>query len=402
MKNEVYSHSEVHSRRKFLKQMSSGALGIFVSLRDQTRINKKIKELLVYVGTYTSGDSEGIYICRLDLSSGKLTLVKTVKGLVNPCFLAIDPQHRCLYSIDEATKLNGKTRGAVSAFSINLKTGDLTFLNRQPAPGPAPCHLIVDRSGKYVLTANYNGGYISVFPILTDGQLGTMTDFVQHHGSGPNPERQKAPHAHSIIMAPSNRYAFAPDLGIDKIMIYKFDTDKGKLSPNDEPWAKVKPGAGPRHFTFHPNGKYAYVINELNSTITAFLYDETKGTLKEVHTVPTLPGDFSGRNSCADIHVSPSGKFIYGSNRGHDSIVIFAINEQTGRLTYVGHEPTRGKTPRNFAIDPTGTFLFAENQRSNNIVTFRINLQTGKLIPTGSVIEIPSPVCIKIIPFSYK
>ncbi len=388
----------LYTKRDFLKIINIGTLGVFISFPEQA----ETKELIVYVGTYTSGDSEGVYICRLDLSSGKLTLVKTVKGLVNPSFLAIAPQHRYLYSVNEVSKFDGRTGGAVSAFSINQKTGDLTFLNQQPTRGAAPCHLIVDNTGKFVLTANYGGGNVSVFPVLSDGRLGAMTDFVQHQGSGLDPERQKAPHAHSIIMAPSNRYAFAADLGIDKIMIYRFDTEKGKLIPDDEPSVKLKPGAGPRHFTFHPGGKYAYVINELNSTITAFLHNETRGSLKEIQTVSTLPGDFSGRNSCADIHVSPSGNFIYGSNRGHDSIVIFAIDVQTGRLTYVGHQPTQGRTPRNFAIDPTGTFLLAANQRSNNIVTFRINSQTGNLILAGSVLEIPSPVCIKIIPFSQK
>ena len=387
-----------YTRRDFLKVINIGTLGVFISFPKQI----EIKELIVYVGTYTSGDSEGVYICRLDLSSGKLALVKTVKGLVNPSFLAIAPQYRYLYSVNEVMKFDGRSGGAVSAFSINQKTGDLTFLNQQATRGAAPCHLIVDRTGRFVLAANYGGGNVSVFPVLSNGGLGAMTDFVQHHGSGLDAKRQEAPHAHSIIMAPSNRYAFAADLGIDKIMIYKFDTEKGKLSPNDEPSVVLKPGAGPRHFTFHPNGKYAYVINELNSTITAFLYNETRGSLKEVQTVSTLPEDFSGENTCADIHVSPSGKFIYGSNRGHDSIVIFSIDAQTGKLTFVGHEPTQGRIPRNFAIDPTGTFLLAANRRSNNIVTFRINSQTGKLIPTGSVIEIPSPVCIKMIPFSYK
>ena len=388
----------LYTRRDFLKIINIGTLGVFISFPEQA----ETKELIVYVGTYTSGDSEGVYICRLDLSSGKLALIKTVKGLVNPSFLAVSPQHRYLYSVNEVSKFDGRTGGAVSAFSINQKTGDLTFLNQQPTRGAAPCHLIVDNTGKFVLTANYGGGNVSVFPVLSDGRLGAMTDFVQHSGSGLDPERQKAPHAHSVIMDSSNRYAFAADLGIDKIMIYRFDTEKGKLIPDDEPSVKLKPGAGPRHFTFHPGGRYAYVINELNSTITAFSYNETRGSLKEIQTVSTLPGDFSGRNSCADIHVSPSGKFIYGSNRGHDSIVIFAIDVQTGRLTYVGHQPTQGSTPRNFAIDPTGTFLLAANQRSNNIVTFRINSQTGNLIPAGSVLKIPSPVCIKIIPFSQK
>ena len=385
------------TRRDFLKVINLGTMGFFISCQKQTNV----KELIVYVGTYTSGDSEGIYICKLDLSSGKLTIIETVKGLVNPNFLAIDPQFNYLYSIDEVRDSDGNRRGAISAFSINQKTGGLTFLNKQPAKGPAPCHLTVDNTGRFVLTANYSNGNVSVFPVLSDGSLGAFTDFVQHQGSSLDPNRQTAPHAHSINVDASNRYAFVPDLGIDKIMIYKLDTENGKLNPNDEPWVKLKPGAGPRHFTFHPNGKYAYVINEIDCTITAFSYDETQGVLKEVQTVPTLPEDFSDKNTTADIHISPSGKHLYGSNRGHNSIVIFSIDKQTGKLTYVGHEPTQGESPRNFAVDPTGTFLLAENQRSNNIVTFRIDSQTGKLSSTGSVIEIPSPVCIKMIPFSF-
>lgn len=238
---------------------------------------------------------------------------------------------------------------------------------------------------------------MSVLPIGEDGRLGELTDAIQHQGSSVNPQRQEGPHPHSANPDAANRYLFVPDLGLDKIMIYRVDLTHGKLSPNDEPWARVKAGAGPRHFAFHPNGKYGYVINELDSTLTAFAYDDKRGRLTEVETVSTLPENYKGRNHCADVHVSPSGKFIYGSNRGHDSIVIFAINERTGRLTYVGHEPTQGKTPRNFAIDPTGTFLLVANQDSDTIVTFRIDRLTGKLSPTGNVISAPTPVCLKMI-----
>ena len=354
-------------------------------------------EVLVYIGTYTSGKSEGIYVYRMEKSTGALEFVSKATGVDNPTFLAIHPQQRYLYAVNEIGEFAGKLSGAVSAFSIDPQTGELTYLNQQPTHGPGPCHLSVDKTGKFVLVANYGGGSVSVIPIQDDGQLGEATDFIQHEGSSVNPRRQEGPHAHSIILSPDNRYAFAPDLGLDKIMIYQLDLTQGKLKPNDEPWATVKAGAGPRHFTFHPNGKYAYVINELDSTFTAFTYDETHGTLKEVQMVSTLPEDFEGTSHCADVHVSPSGKFLYGSNRGHDSIVIYAIDEDTGKLTYVGHELTQGKNPRNFVIDPTGTFLLAANQSTDTIVTFRIEQQTGKLMSTGHVAEVPQSVCLKII-----
>jgi 6-phosphogluconolactonase len=258
----------------------------------------------------------------------------------------------------------------------------------------------VDATGRFVLVANYGSGSVCVLPIGRDGGLGDAADVVQHQGSSVNPRRQQGPHAHSITLDAANRYAFAADLGIDKVMVYRLDTASGKLIPNDPPWAQVKPGAGPRHFDFHPSGKYAYLINELDSTITAFAYDASRGIIREIQTVPTLPADFRGASTCADVHVSPSGKFLYGSNRGHDSIVIFRIDEATGRLSYVGHELTQGKTPRNFAIDPTGTFLLAANQNSDTIVTFRIDQQTGKLTPTGHVAEAPMPVCLKLMPIS--
>jgi 6-phosphogluconolactonase len=247
-----------------------------------------------------------------------------------------------------------------------------------------------------VLVANYGGGSVAVLPIQEDGQLGAATDVVQHVGSSIHPTRQQEPHAHSITLDPTNRYALACDLGLDQVLIYRFDSAAGKLAPNDPPGAPLRPGAGPRHLAFHPSGRYVYVINELDSTLTVFAWDETRGTLREIHTMPTLPEDFAGKNTCADLHVAPSGRFVYGSNRGHDSIVIFAINAQTGELSYVGHESTRGQTPRNFAIDPTGTFLLAANQRSDTIVSFRINQETGKLTPTGQVTRVPTPVCIKV------
>lgn len=354
-------------------------------------------EVLVYIGTYTNGKSEGIYVYRMEKSTGVLEYVSKATGVDNPSFLAVHPQQSYLYAVNEVGEFAGKSSGAVSAFSIESQTGELTYLNQQPTHGPGPCHLSVDQTGKLVLVANYGGGSVSVLPIQNDGQLGEATDFIQHEGSSINPRRQEGPHAHSIILSPDNRYAFVPDLGLDKIMIYQLNLTQGKLKPNDEPWVQVKAGAGPRHFTFHPNGRYAYVINELDSTFTAFTYDGTHGTLKEMQMVPTLPEDFEGTSHCADLHISPSGKFLYGSNRGHDSIVIYAIDENTGKLTYVGHELTQGENPRNFVIDPTGTFLLAANQSTDTIVTFRIDQQTGKLMSTGHVAEVPQAVCLKIM-----
>ena len=355
------------------------------------------EEILVYIGTYTRGESEGIYVYRMDNSSGALEFASVASGVKNPSFVAIGPKQRYLYAVNEISDLDGKPSSAVSAFSIDQKTGELALLNHQPSQGAGPCHLSVDATGQFVLVANYGSGSVAAFPINSDGKLGEASDFVQHQGSSVDPRRQKGPHAHSINLDKNNRFAFAPDLGLDKIMIYELDLTQGKLKPADEPWAKVKAGAGPRHFAFHPSSKYAYVINEIISSITAFTYDEKRGALREIQTISTLPEDFSGTSHCADVHVSPSGKFVYGSNRGHDSIAIFAIDESTGKLNCVGYESTRGKSPRNFAIDPTGTFLLAANQDTNTVVTFRIDQQTGKLMATDYVAEVPKPVCLRLI-----
>ena len=384
------------TRRNFLKAVSM--LSLPIPFHAEIKARASARELNVYIGTYTSGRSEGIYIYRMNLSSGELKYFSTVKGVANPSFLAIDRSRRYLYAVNEVAEFAGKPGGAVSAFSIDQKTGDLRFLNQQPSLGGAPCYVVVDETGKFVLVANYRGGNITVLPVQHDGSLGVAADMVQHQGSSINTKRQQGPHAHCVVLDRSNQHAFAADLGLDKVLIYRFNAQQGKLTQSKEPWIQVKPGAGPRHFTFHPNGKYAYVINELDSTLTAFSYDQRRGTLSEMQNVSTLPKDFSGTNYCADVHVSPSGKFLYGSNRGHDSIVVFAINERTGNLTYVDHESTQGKTPRNFAVDPTGKYLLAANQNSDTIVTFRIDPAKGRLIPTGQVTEVPTPVCLKLIP----
>ncbi len=351
----------------------------------------------VYIGTYTWNESEGIYVYRLDSSSGTLAYESKATGLENPTFLAVEPQGRCLYAVSEIHAFDGQPGGVVSAFGINPTTGELTYLNRQPSGGAEPCHLSVDATGKYVLVANYTGGSVAVFPIRENGELGEICDLVHHEGSSVNEERQTSPHPHSVMIDPTNRYVFVPDLGIDNVMIYKLDLVNGKLIPNAQASVQVQAGAGPRHFDFHPNLRYAYLINELDCTLTAFAYEESSGSLKEIQTVSTLPDDFEGVSHCADVHVHPSGKFVYGSNRGHDSIAMFRIAEETGTLTYLGCESTQGKTPRNFALDSEGGFLYAANHDSDNIVTFQIDEETGRLISTGVVANAPTASCLKII-----
>lgn len=350
-------------------------------------------DVLVYVGTYTNRGSEGVYVYRLDSATGGLTLVTKSPRLNNPSFVALDPKGRFLYAVREG----GGPAGAIVALSRNPATNELTILNEQPSGGQGPCYVSVDREGRFVLAANYGSGSVAVFPVADDGRLQPASCVVQDEGSSVNSSRQKGPHAHSIVLDPANRFVFTPDLGIDKIMIYRFDREHGKLVPNDPPFAKVEPGSGPRHFTFHPDGKHAYVIEEISCTVTAFAYDAEAGTLKSLQKISTLPKDFKGTNTAADIHVHPSGKFLYGSNRGHDSIACFAIDAQTGELSLIGFTPTQGKNPRNFAIDPSGTLLLAANQDGNNIVSFRIDPATGKLTPTGQVCQVSMPVCVKMV-----
>ncbi len=347
----------------------------------------------VYVGTYTSGKSQGIYLLDLDLASGTLHPRGVAAEVGNPSFLAIAPNHRFLYSVNEGGA-GGIKGGAVSAFAIDAATGHLTLLDQQSSGGEGPCHLSVDKTGKCVLVANYGSGSIAALPIHADGRLAPASATVQHHGSSADPSRQEGPHAHSINVDAADRFAFAADLGLDKILVYRFDAAQGTLVPNDPPAAVVAPKSGPRHFAFHPNGRSAYVINEIASTVTAFRYDPEKGTLALLQSLSTLPEGFTGNNSTAEIQVHPSGKFLYGSNRGHDSIAIFQINPESGRLTPAGHQATGGKTPRNFGIDPTGTFLIAANQDSDNLVVFRIDPETGRLTPTGHTATVPMPVCV--------
>jgi 6-phosphogluconolactonase len=354
---------------------------------------------LFYVGTYTEdgSKSKGIYAYGYDAATGEITPLGLAAETTNPSFVAPHPNGKFLYAVNEVPNYKGPNSGGVSAFSIDRATGKLTFLNEVASRGADPCYITVDKTGKYVLVANYTGGSVAVFPVLADGTLGEASAFVQHTGHGPNAERQEAPHAHSIDLSPDNRFAMVDDLGLDQLLVYKFDAAKGSLTPNDPPFAKVDAGAGPRHFVLHPNGNFAYVVAEMGHTVTAFSNNPVTGTLQALQTVTTLPQDFSGRNDDAEIQMHPSGKFLYASNRGHDSIAIFAVDQTTGKLTPAGIVSTGGKEPRSFEIDPTGTLLFAENQKSDNVVVFRIDQTTGKLTPTGKTFEVASPVCLKFV-----
>ena len=354
-------------------------------------------DYFVFVGTYTKPmwletheTSEGIYTLEYNSSTGELKQKSSIKNHINPSFLAIHPNKKFLYSVGE------NEGGTVSAFSINRQNGQLTFINSESTKSIGPCHLSVDSTGKFLFVANYSGGASTMLPINEDGSLKPASSFIQHTGSSINPERQEGPHAHSINIDPNNNFALVPDLGLDKILIFKINFEKGELETNSFPYGTVEPGSGPRHLDFHPTGKFVYVLNEISATITAFSYDQNTAEMKEIETVSTLPKNFSTQ-SCADIHISKDGKFVYASNRGHDSIVIFKINQNNGKMEYVAHESTIGNIPRNFGIDPNGNFIIAANQDSSDIYSFKVDKELGLLSPTGFSINIPYPVCIKFL-----
>ncbi len=360
-----------------------------------------MSKTIAYVGTYTRPDpslpginGQGIYVYSFDSDSGALTLLSETQGIDSPSYLAIDATKRHLYAVSEVW---GWEECTLSAYRIDPESGALTYINKQVTQGGLSCFVSVDKTNRYALVANYwSGKGVVVFPIREDGGIDPISSAVQHHGSGPNTVRQDRSHAHSAQTDPTNTYVFVPDLGIDKVMIYRLDHEHGTLIPNTVPSLNLPPGTGPRHFVFHPNGRFAYVIGELAATITALSYDQSSGALDALQTVSTLPEGDTGIKFSADLHITPSGKFLYGSNRGHDSIVIYTVDEHTGKLTYVGHQSTLGSTPRNFAIDPTGAFLLVANQNSDTIVTFRVDSQTGLLHEIGQI-SAPTPVCIKMI-----
>jgi 6-phosphogluconolactonase len=372
-------------------------LGLVISMSVPAQSADAPEKLWAFVGTYTNGKSEGIYVLQLDLKTGALSQKSVIKS-DNPSFVAIHPSEKFVYAVNELTTFKGEKSGGVSAYSFDAASGELTFINQQSSKGGAPCHLVVDKTGRNVLLANYVGGSVTVLPInKKKGNLKTPSAFVQHEGSSVSP-RQKGPHGHSINVDPKNKFAIAADLGLDQLLVYKFDAKKGTLIANEPAFAKTAAGAGPRHFAFHPSGKAAYVINEMNLTVTAFKYDAKAGKLTETQTISTIPPGLDTKGmSTAEVQVHPSGKFLYGSNRGHHSIVGYKIQDD-GKLKYIENTNTGGETPRNFGLDPTGQYLLACNQGTDTIVVFKIDQKTGKLTNTGQEIAVPTPVCVKMMP----
>lgn len=344
----------------------------------------------LFIGTYTGSGSKGVYVYEFDAGTGKATQLGSTDSAVNPSYLALSHDGKYLYAVNETNK------GSVSAFSFDKKNARLNYINQEPTAGGSPCYASVDKTGKWLIVANYGGGSATVFPLENNGSIDPYAQLMQDTGSSINASRQKMPHVHSAILSPDEKYLFTPDLGLDKIMIYKFNPSAQKpLSAAEPPFQKVTAGFGPRHLAFHPNNKFLYLISEMAGTVSAFKYDN--GNLTNIQNIKAHPEDFSGTLGSADIHVSPDGNFLYASNRGDENtITIFSIDKSSGKLTLKGYESTAGKTPRNFVIDPTGNYLLVANQESNNIVIFKRNKTTGLLEKTGDEIEIPKPVCLKM------
>lgn len=357
-------------------------------------------DFLAYFGTYTGKKSKGIYVSRFDASTGKLGPIDLAGEVDNPSFLAIHPNHRFLYAAIEVGEFAGQKSGAVAAYSIDAGTGRLQLLNQVASHGADPCHLSVDQTGKFIFVANYNGRNIAVLPICIDGKLEEASAVIQHHGSSINKERQQEPHPHCINVSPDNRFVLVADLGLDQVLVYRFDPSKGSLDPSEAPFGKAPPGAGPRHFAFHPNGRLVYVINELNCTVSTFEYDANLGALCLKQTVSTVADRYQVTQDdlTAEIRVHPSGKFVYGSNRGPDSIAVFTVDPVEGTLAPVQRVLTQGCTPRGFEVDPTGSYLVAANQNSDGVVVFQIDRDTGQLTPTGQIIEAYTPVDVALVP----
>ena len=354
---------------------------------------KSATEWLMYVGTYTNQQSKGIYGYRFQ-SSGKVTPLGLVAETSSPSFLVVDRSQKFVYAANELSKYEGRPAGSISAFAIDEATGQLKLLNKVSSKGTDPCHVSLDETGKWLFAANYTSGSLVVFPVHENGSLGEASAFVQHTGSSVDPQRQKGPHAHSVYASPDNRFVLANDLGLDHVMVYRLDAAKGTLTANQPPFAKLAPGSGPRHLAFGKDGKFVYVLSEMMATVTVFSYNAGAGSLAQTQTISMLPADYTGPKSGAEIAVHPNGKFLYASNREHNSIAIFRIDPGSGALTAAGRVSTQGKTPRNFAIDPTGAFLLAANQDSGSIVVFRIDQATGALTPSGDTLNVASPVCI--------
>lgn len=349
--------------------------------------------LPVYFGTYTQNSpSQGIYRSVLDLESGKLSEPSLVAETPNPSFLVIHPNQRFLYCVSEAGP-----SGVVRAFAVERQTGALSLLNERPSGGAGPCHVSMDQTGRVLLVANYGSGSAAVLPVGADGRLGEPICSVQHKGSSIDPRRQRGPHAHSINVSPDNRFAFVADLGLDKIMVYRLGIDHAKITAHDPAFVRVRPGAGPRHVAFDRQGKFAYVINELDGTVTAFAYGSHAGVLTEIQTISTLPRGFTGSNGCAELCLHPNGQFLYASNRGHDSIAIYRVDAAQGTLSLIEHQTTAIETPRNFCLDPTGRYCLVANQSADTVVVFRVDVRSGQLVPTEHAVSVGRPVCVRFL-----
>lgn len=359
------------------------------------------RDTLVYVGTYTGANKgQGIYLFRLRTTQAAASLepLGLAAETPSPSFLELEPRRRLVFAVNEVSTFQGKPTGGVSAFRIDSATGKLTLINQQPSMGTGPCHLVLDRTGKNLLVANYNSGSVAVIPVAADGTLGAPSCVIQHSGKGADPKRQQSPHAHSVTLSPDNQFAFVCDLGLDKVMAYRLDAQQGKLTPAEPAFTAIKPGSGPRHMAFRPDGKFAYVINEMASTVTVFGYTAADGRLTEIQTASTLPPNFSGPNSTAEIAVHPSGKWLYGSNRGSDSVVQYDIDPAQGTLRFSAAHPTGGKVPRHFGLQPDAQHLAIGNQNSNTVQLCRIDPATGRLASSGDLTEVPSPVCVVFLP----
>lgn len=346
----------------------------------------------LFVGTYTNTGSRGIYVYKFDVKSGKTTWISNTDNVVNPSYLALSADGKYVYAVNET---GGTDAGSVSAFSFDKATGKLSFINQQSSGGDHPCHVSVDRGNRWIFASNYSGGNVSALKINFDGSLNPYAQLIQNRGSGIVKPNQERPHVHGSFFSPDEKYLFVTDLGIDKVQGYQFNPSiPVPLSPSQVPFAQSQPGSGPRHLTFHPNGRFAYVIEELSGTVATYQYRD--GVLTQVQRISSHPSRYVGKIGSADIHISPDGKFLYASNRGEaNTLAIFSINKKTGVLAASGYQSTKGKAPRNFAIDPTGNYLLVANMESNNIVIFRRNKKTGRLMATGEEIIVPKPVCLK-------
>lgn len=375
------------------RQLFVTCLAGILTLGNAPREAAAASVLTVYAGTYTGGESKGVYAFDFDTDSGEAGAVQLVAEVASPSFLALHPGGGQLYAVNEVNEVNGTKGGGITAFQIG-PDGGLTKLNEATTRGGGPCHLTVAPDGSTVLGANYGGGSVISYRLQPDGRLGAEASFIQHSGSSVNPGRQKEPHAHGIYLDQAARFAMVPDLGMDQVLVYRFDAGTGRLTPNDPPGVKIAPGSGPRHFAAHPTLPLAWSLNELLSTITTLNYDATQGVLTPSTTVSTLPAGHSGNNSTAEIFVHPNGRYLYASNRGHDSIAGFAIDQKSGELTLLQHQPIDGKTPRSFALDPSGRWLLAAGQNSNTVTVFRIEAGTGRLAQAGAPFAVPRPVCL--------